>query len=185
MATQRYVYVADNPTEFNQPRPQGGGTFIMIVTVSLPVAWTRPAPAPAVVPSPGSCSVTSPALSAWSSGCCCQTPPSCCALVSVPCIRVSSAPSGINNGHVATLVVFLPTRRTHNAIITLLLHQNDVATSFWRNNDVIIASYICWVYPMHCCFCNHGCLRYDHHCLSASSLFTILVYPRWHAFNSS
>ena len=31
-------------------------------------------------------------------------------------------------------------QRTHDAIITLLLCQNDVAASFWRNNDVIIAS---------------------------------------------
>ena len=28
----------------------------------------------------------------------------------------------------------------HDAIITLLLHQNDVATSFWRNTNVIITS---------------------------------------------
>ena len=31
-------------------------------------------------------------------------------------------------------------QRTHDAIITPLLRQNDVATSFWRNNDVIVAS---------------------------------------------
>ena len=31
------------------------------------------------------------------------------------------------------------TQRTSNVIITPLLRQNDVATSFWRDNDVIIA----------------------------------------------
>ena len=30
-------------------------------------------------------------------------------------------------------------QRTHDAIITSPLRQNDVATSFWRNNDVVIA----------------------------------------------
>ena len=30
-------------------------------------------------------------------------------------------------------------RRAHDEITTLVLRQNDVATSFWRNNDVIIA----------------------------------------------
>ena len=37
------------------------------------------------------------------------------------------------------------TQRTHDTIITSLLRQNDVAASFWRNNDVMIASreYIC------------------------------------------
>ena len=36
------------------------------------------------------------------------------------------------------------TQRTHNTIITSLLHQNNIATSFWRNNDVIIASCVRW-----------------------------------------
>ena len=35
--------------------------------------------------------------------------------------------------------------QTHGVIITSLLRQNDVATSFWRNNDVIIASRVRWV----------------------------------------
>ena len=30
-------------------------------------------------------------------------------------------------------------------MITLLLRQNDVTTSFWRNNDVNIASCVRWV----------------------------------------
>ena len=33
-----------------------------------------------------------------------------------------------------------PSQRTHDAIMTSLLRQNNVATSFWRNNDVVIAS---------------------------------------------
>ena len=35
-------------------------------------------------------------------------------------------------------------QRTHDVIITSLLRQNDVTTSFWRNNDVIIMSCIRW-----------------------------------------
>ena len=31
---------------------------------------------------------------------------------------------------------------THNVAITSLLRQNDVATSFWRNNDVIILRHV-------------------------------------------
>ena len=33
-------------------------------------------------------------------------------------------------------------RRTHDAIITSLLRQNDIVTSFWRNDDFIIASFV-------------------------------------------
>ena len=36
------------------------------------------------------------------------------------------------------------TRRTHVVIITSLLRQNDVATSFWFSNDVIIAACVHW-----------------------------------------
>ena len=39
---------------------------------------------------------------------------------------------------------FLCTQRTHDAIITPLLRQNDVTTSFWCNNNVIIASCVRW-----------------------------------------
>ena len=35
-------------------------------------------------------------------------------------------------------------QRTHDAIKTSLLRQNDVATSFWCNNDVIITSCVRW-----------------------------------------
>ena len=34
----------------------------------------------------------------------------------------------------------IPMQRTRDAITTSSLRQNDVATSFWRNNDVVIAS---------------------------------------------
>ena len=34
--------------------------------------------------------------------------------------------------------------RTHDVIITLLLRKNDVVTSFWRNNDVIITACFRW-----------------------------------------
>ena len=41
-------------------------------------------------------------------------------------------------------------QRAHNAITTLLLRrQNDNATSFWRNNDVIITLCACWEYGEH------------------------------------
>ena len=36
-------------------------------------------------------------------------------------------------------------RPKHDAIKTSLLRQNDVATSFWRSNDIIIAPRIRWV----------------------------------------
>ena len=36
-------------------------------------------------------------------------------------------------------------QRTRDVIITSLSHQNDVATSFWRNNDVIITPCAHWV----------------------------------------
>ena len=36
-------------------------------------------------------------------------------------------------------------QRTRDAMITLLLCQHDVATSFWRNNDVISTSHVRWV----------------------------------------
>ena len=45
-------------------------------------------------------------------------------------------------------------QRAHDAIITSLCHQNDVTTSFWRHNDVIIASCTCplvWCRYIGCC----------------------------------
>ena len=37
------------------------------------------------------------------------------------------------------------TQRSHDVIITLLLRQNDVAASFWRNIDVVITPCVRWV----------------------------------------
>ena len=39
----------------------------------------------------------------------------------------------------------LYTQRAHGVIMTSLLRQNDVATSFWRNDDVISVSCVRWV----------------------------------------
>ena len=36
------------------------------------------------------------------------------------------------------------TQRALDAMITSLLRQNDVATSFWRNNDAFIAFFGYW-----------------------------------------
>ena len=44
-----------------------------------------------------------------------------------------------------SVLVTVTTQRIHDAIITSLLHQSDCVTSFWRNNDGIIASCVCWV----------------------------------------
>ena len=41
-------------------------------------------------------------------------------------------------------------QRTHDVKITSLLRQNDVATSFWRHNDVILASCVRWVMAFIC-----------------------------------
>ena len=38
----------------------------------------------------------------------------------------------------------IPPRRVYDAMITSSLHQNDVTTSFWCNNDVIIPSCVRW-----------------------------------------
>ena len=40
-------------------------------------------------------------------------------------------------------------QRTHDAITTSLLRQSDVATSFWRNNDIIVAC-ASWVTIVYC-----------------------------------
>ena len=41
-------------------------------------------------------------------------------------------------------IMYMPTQRAHDTMITSLLRQNDVATSIWRNNDVIIVSCVRW-----------------------------------------
>ena len=48
------------------------------------------------------------------------------------------------NGDVTNADCFVDLAYIHNAIITTLLRQNDVTTSFWRNNDVIITSCVDW-----------------------------------------
>ena len=42
-----------------------------------------------------------------------------------------------------------PRQRAHDARITSLLRQNDVPTSYWRQNDVIITSCARWVSEWH------------------------------------
>ena len=42
------------------------------------------------------------------------------------------------------VTLFASPQRTHAAIITSLLRENDVATSFSHNNDVIIAACVRW-----------------------------------------
>ena len=51
---------------------------------------------------------------------------------------------GSRNGGTRSEKDVIKTQWTHDAMITTLLRQNDVATSFWRNNDVIIASHVRW-----------------------------------------
>ena len=43
------------------------------------------------------------------------------------------------------LRVVTRTQRTHNTMLMSSLRQNDIATSFWRYNDVIIASRVHWI----------------------------------------
>ena len=38
----------------------------------------------------------------------------------------------------------ISSQRTHGAIMTSLIRQNDVATAFWVNNDVSIALFVRW-----------------------------------------
>ena len=38
----------------------------------------------------------------------------------------------------------MTSQRTYDVIITSLLRQNHVATSFWRKSDVIVTSYVRW-----------------------------------------
>ena len=43
-----------------------------------------------------------------------------------------------------TLRGLMKVQRTHDATLMSLSRQNDIATSLWRNNDVIIASWGCF-----------------------------------------
>ena len=68
------------------------------------------------------------------------------------------------------IIYITPSQGTGDVIITSLLRQNDVATSFWRFNDVIIASCARWdielwydsvmLYMHICCDCKvwHMCI---------------------------
>ena len=53
---------------------------------------------------------------------------------------------GRNGNAVQTTYCLINTKTqwTRDAIITPLLRRNDVATSFWRNNDVIVTSCVRW-----------------------------------------
>ena len=82
-------------------------------------------------------------------------------------------------------------RWIHGATITSLLRQNDVATSFCRNNDVIItpcAHWVCDVYsgqtimfhwkysisPLHSCYFLPLILRW-HICVLSETSYTLIV----------
>ena len=41
-------------------------------------------------------------------------------------------------------IATVPAQRTHDVMITSLLRQNDVAMSFWRNNEIIITPCVRW-----------------------------------------
>ena len=45
---------------------------------------------------------------------------------------------------VSRVVILFTVQQACDAMIASCLHQNDVATSFWRNNDVIIMSCVHW-----------------------------------------
>ena len=64
---------------------------------------------------------------------------------------------------------------TREAMITSSLRQNDVAASFWHNNDVTIASYVRWeiVYSIVVC---SSCLKYTHLVKKVSDLSNIATY---------
>ena len=49
-----------------------------------------------------------------------------------------------DNGSVSVNTLLFQSQRTHGVIITSSLRQNDVATSFWRNNDVNITLCVHW-----------------------------------------
>ena len=56
----------------------------------------------------------------------------------------------IISSHDVLIKVLTHSQRTHDVIIMSLLRQNDVATSFWRNNDVIITSRVRWAVAYWC-----------------------------------
>ena len=66
------------------------------------------------------------------------------------CLRkdfhLSSPGTGSAHHDSIRLPVIMIAQRTHYATITLPIRQNDVATSFWPNNYVIIVSCASWEY---------------------------------------
>ena len=67
-----------------------------------------------------------------------------------PLYTFESTGNPAGNPHIQQLVqtkwdAAVHAQRSHDLIITSLLRQNDVATSFWRNNDVIFTSCVRWV----------------------------------------
>ena len=72
-------------------------------------------------------------------------------------------------------------QRTHDAMITSLLRQNDVATSFWRNNDVIITSCVHWnvsfflaTANIRDCVCPEECSIYTYSLQQSSASLALL-----------
>ena len=88
---------------------------------------------------------------------------------------VLSAPYGPHVGpmNLAIRVSILPCGQwVHDEIITLLLRQNDVTTSFRRNNDVIITTCVRWVV-------NIRLLQVPSHVVKFLELFLPLSPPGW------
>ena len=78
----------------------------------------------------------------------------------------------------------LRTKRPHDDIITALSYQNDVETSFWRNNDVTIASRAPYWVQTTCTFitATGGCWRCyacDPRLLHSLNLVAVAVPARW------
>ena len=90
-----------------------------------------------------------------------------------------------------------PRQRTHDAMISSLLGQNDVTTSLWRYNDVIFASCVRWGYmtpdttlansgklrlghaytitTMAFCWCNYWCVSF-YTIVGHASIITSIFY---------
>ena len=73
-------------------------------------------------------------------------------------------------------------QRARNTIITSSLRQNDVATSFWRNNDFIIASCVRWVHIETAIWTSlpgHIRCPHNYHWMRFISVWVGLVMWRW------
>ena len=69
--------------------------------------------------------------------------------ITLPCIRIKAFLNIFSSTEALMLwliilalniIAWYPTQWTRDAIKTALLRQNDIAMSFWRNNDVTTAS---------------------------------------------